>query len=111
MQESDSPGGKTLKTLISIGVGALLLSGFCFYAERNSATEGATAAVERVLKAEARSLPARFEEALLKADRDALMAATRWRKKPPLHTYFSDTALSEPDSPKWLIVAGRRMFC
>lgn len=86
-----------------------MLSGLSFYAERNGATEGATAAVERVLKAEAHSLPTRFEEALLKADRDALMAATRWRKKPPLHAYFSDTALSEPDSPKWVIVAGRRM--
>jgi hypothetical protein len=98
-----------LKVLITIGAAALFLSALCFYAERNTATDGATAAVERVLKAEAHSLPTRFDEALLKADRDALMAATRWRKKPPLHTYLSDTALAEPDSPKWVIVAGRRI--
>jgi hypothetical protein len=102
-------GGKFLKTLIAIGIGALLLSASLFYAERSGGNESAATAVERVLKAATRSLPARFEEALLKADRDALMAATRWRKKPPAQSYFSDTALSEPESPKWVIVAGRRM--
>ncbi|MGZ3650237.1 MAG: hypothetical protein ACXVB9_10760 [Bdellovibrionota bacterium] len=101
-----------MKVLITLGSTAILLSALCFYAERKQAgdqEDSATYAVEKVLKAESHSLASRFDEALLKADRDALVTATRWRKKPPLHTYLTDTALSEPESPKWVIVAGRRV--
>ena len=95
-----------------LGSAAILLSGLCFYAEHKRVEDqddGATYAVEKVLKAESRSLASRFDEAALKADRDALVTATRWRRKPPLRTFLTDTALSEPESPKWVIVAGRRI--
>lgn len=101
-----------VKTLITSGIVALSLSAACFYAEHKRGEErgDSTAyAVEKVLKAESRSLGSRIDEATLKADRDALVTGTRWRKKPPMRTYLSDIALAEPDSPKWVIVAGRRI--
>jgi hypothetical protein len=101
-----------LKVFISLGLASIALSGLCFYAERKR-TEGqddqTAYAVEKVLKAESRTLGSRLEEAGFKADRDALVVAARWRKKPPLRTYLTDVQLAEPDSPKWVIVAGRRV--
>mgnify|MGYP003345880877 CR=1 FL=1 len=105
-------GVETVKILASLGIASLVVSGLSFYAERKRAEgleDGAASAVEKVLKAESRSLGSRLEEAALKADRDALATALRWRKKPPMRSYLSDTALAEPESPKWVIVAGRRI--
>lgn len=65
--------------------------------------------VEKVLRAESRSIAARLDEVALKADRDALVTAARHRKKPPLRSFLSDTSLAEPGAPKWVIVAGRRI--
>ena len=105
-------GGYTLKSLIFLGAIGLFLSGLCYYAEHKrweGQEEGATYALEKVLKAESRTLGSRIEEAVLKADRDALLVAARWRKKPAMQTFASDTALAEPGSPKWVIVTGRRL--
>jgi hypothetical protein len=89
-----------------------LVSGLFFYAERKNEDgqdDAAAYNIEKVLRAESRGLGSRLDEAALKADADALKTATRWRKKPPLRTFLTDTALSEPESPKWVIVAGRRI--
>ncbi len=101
-----------MKALITLGSASLLLASLCFYAGHKRAEgqlDAASSAVEKVLKAESRSLGSRIDEALFKADRDALVTGTRWRKKPPMRTYTSDVALAEPESPKWVIVAGRRI--
>jgi hypothetical protein len=101
-----------LKISITVGATALALSFLCFYAEhkrQDDQDDNTTYAVEKVLKAESRTIGGRLDEAALKADRDALVTATRWRKKPPMRTFLTDTALAEPGSPKWVIVAGRRI--
>ena len=74
-----------MKILASLGIASLVVSGLCFYAEHKRVEgrlDSAAAAVEKVLKAESRSLGSRVDEAALKADRDALSTALRWRKKP-----------------------------
>jgi hypothetical protein len=38
-----------------------------------------------------------------------LLAFQRWKKKAKMRSFLSDTAFSEPDAPKWMIVAGRRV--
>ncbi len=101
-----------MKIILWFGAGALVLSGIFFYAEHKRTADqedAATYVVEKVLRAESRTLGTRLEEAALKADRDALVTGTRWRKKPPMRTFLTDTALAEPESPKWVIVAGRRI--
>lgn len=101
-----------MRILVALGASALLLAGLLFYAERKRG-EGQESAlvstVEKVLRAESRSLAARLDEVTLKADRDALVTAARHRKKPPMRTFLSDTSLAEPGAPKWVIVAGRRI--
>jgi hypothetical protein len=95
-----------------LGSCSLLIAGTLFYAERKR-EEGQDSAVsstmEKVLRAESRSIASRLEEVALKADRDALVTAARHRKKPPMRSFLSDTSLAEPDAPKWVIVAGRRI--
>lgn len=101
-----------MKPLFALSVLFFFLSALFFYAEHKRGEgqeDAATYVIEKVLRAESRTLGARLEEAALKADRDVLMVASRWRKKPAMRTFLSDTALAEPESPKWVIVAGRRI--
>lgn len=101
-----------MRISLLLGTITLFLAGTLFYAERKRGENyenSLTSTVERVLRAESRSLAGRLEEAALKADRDALITAARHRKKPPLRTFLSDTSLAEPNAPKWVIVAGRRI--
>lgn len=101
-----------MRIWITLGACSLLLSGLLFYAERKRGAEqdsAVSATVEKVLRAESRSIAARLDEVALKADRDALVTAARHRKKPPMRTFLSDTSLAEPGAPKWVIVAGRRI--
>ncbi len=101
-----------MKLFITVSAAFFLLATALFYAEHKRGEgqeDAATYTIEKVLRAESRTLGTRLEEAALKADRDALMTATRWRKKPAMRTFLSDTALAEPESPKWVIVAGRRI--
>lgn len=86
--------------------------GALFYAERKkeeSHGKATTYTIEKVLRAESRSIASRLDEVALKADRDALITGARHRKKAPLRSFLSDTSLAEPGAPKWVIVAGRRV--
>jgi hypothetical protein len=104
--------GKSLKILILFGSALVGLSALCFYAEhkrQEGIEDAASSAVQRLLQAESRSLEGRLDEALLKADRDALNASTRWKKKSSQRGYASDIGLAEPDMPRWLVVGGKKV--
>lgn len=101
-----------MRLILTLGFCSLLAAAALFYAERKreEGQDGAlTSTMERVLRAESRSIASRLDEVSLKADRDALVTAARHRKKPPMRSFLSDTSLAEPDAPKWVIVAGRRI--
>ncbi len=101
-----------MRLFLALGSFSLLVAALLFYAERNregSQESTAMATIERVLRAESRSIASRLDEVTLKADRDALIIGSRHRKKPSMRSFLSDTSLAEPDAPKWVIVAGRRI--
>lgn len=100
------------KTLTILSVGLLALSATLFYAEHKQAlgrVESVGEAIEGVLRAQNQSLAGRIFDGIQRADRDALATLHRWRKKARARSFLSDTALAEPDAPKWSIVAGRRV--
>lgn len=100
------------KLLVLVGIGLVTLSALFFYAERNrqgSEREGSIKAMEDVLKGQNLALAGRIFDGLNRADQDAILAFQRWKKKAKMRSFLSDTAFSEPDAPKWMIVAGRRV--
>lgn len=101
-----------MKFLKLLGLGFLVLSGVLFYAEQKR-TEGeedfAGEAVMQILASQNRTVSARLDEALQRADRDAAEVLSRWRRKPKMRSFLTDTALSEPNAPKWILVADRRI--
>lgn len=100
------------KPIVLLGIGLLSLSGLLFYAEHKDglsrSAEGVDA-IEQVLKGQNQAFAGRIVESLDRADRDALLALQRWKKKAKIQSFLSDTALTEPDAPKWIVVAGRRI--
>lgn len=65
--------------------------------------------MQDVLKGQNLALAGRIFDGLSRADQDAMLALQRWKKKAKMRSFLSDTALSEPDAPKWIIVSGRRV--
>ncbi len=95
-----------------MGLGLLLLSGLSFYAERKRGWEkeqDSAIAIEEVLKAQNQALAGRIFEGMRRPERDALLTLQRWKKKAKMRSFLSDTALTEPDAPRWIIVDGRRI--
>lgn len=100
------------KLLVLVGIGLITLSALFFYAEHNrqgTEREGTIKAMQDVLKGQNLALAGRIFDGLSRADQDAMLAFHRWKKKAKMRSFLSDTAFSEPDAPKWMIVAGRRV--
>lgn len=91
---------------------ALLASAAVFYAEHNRrqvAQKESLQSIEQILAAQNSAVAGRVSTTLQRGERDALLVLQRWKKKGKLRSFLSDTSLTEPDLPKWIIVAGRRV--
>ena len=100
------------KALTLLGIGLVSLSSLLFYAEQKRAAgedSASLTAIQEVLRAQNQALAGRMFEGLGRADKDATSLLNRWRKQAKIRSYLADTALAEPDAPKWAIVAGRRV--
>lgn len=100
------------KPLALLGIGILSLSAMLFYAEhkqQRARESDSVLAVEQVLKAQNLALAGRLFDGINRAERDALLTLQRWKKKAKIRSFLSDTTLSEPEAPKWVVVGGRRV--
>ncbi len=97
------------KPILFLGVGFLALASLFFYAEHNrreTQEMEAQKAIEEVLRAQNQSLAAQLADSFSRVDRDALGAFLRKKKAAG---FVTDTALAEPQAPKWIIVGEQKL--
>jgi len=100
------------KSLLVLSFGLFTLSALSFYAEHKRGKDrerDSAYAIEEVLKAQNQALAGRIFEGMSRPERDALLTLQRWKKKAKIRSFLSDTALTEPDAPRWIIMDGRRI--
>ncbi len=100
------------KSFLILSFGLLALASLCFYAEqkqRSDKEQEAAKAIREVLKAQNQALAGRIFDGMRRTERDALLTLQRWKKKAKIRSFLTDTALTEPEAPRWMIVDGRRI--
>lgn len=103
--------GQLRSPLFLAALGAFLAATIFIFAEQHSrdrVTLQTEKDLEQVILAQNQFLSSRVIEGLQRAERDALLVLQKNRKKEKTKTYQSDTFLSEPDLPKWILVSGFR---
>lgn len=97
-------------TLSLAGLGLLFLAVACLYAERRKASQWANRtadSVHQILSSHSRASADRIEKILAKTDQEAGRILERTKKKS--RGYVSAPELNEPELPKWLISAGKKI--
>lgn len=92
-------------------IGAFLAAILFIVAEQHSRVQASLQtekALEQVILAQNQFLSSRVVEGLQKAERDALLVLQKNRKNQKTKLFQSDTFLSEPELPKWILVSGYR---